>query len=60
MNNIKIYASAATLLLLTKSVIGYQCPDLSCEDPIGGLICYLHPGTVPVLDTIYLFKCPAD
>lgn len=48
-----------TLLLFTGS-FAYQCPDLNCADPIGQMICYLHPGGAPVTDTIYTFRCPND
>jgi len=50
----------ASTSLFANAQSGYKCPDLQCEEPIGGLICYLHPGTIPVTDTIRLFKCPAD
>ncbi len=55
-----IIITAATALFLGSVISQYQCPDLQCSEPIGGLICFDHPGTAPVLDTIRLFKCPAD
>ena len=58
MKNSLFLATSAAMLFVGHAQ--YQCPDLKCEEPIGGLICYVHPGTVPVTDTIRLFKCPAD
>lgn len=55
----QILLSTAAILVVTVNT-QYQCPDLQCWDPIGGLICFDHPGTAPVVDTIRLFKCPAD
>lgn len=56
-----LLSTASLLALLGETAFGqYQCPDVKCSEPIGGLICYLHPGTSPVVDTIRLFKCPAD
>lgn len=56
----KKYFIASLPFLIFSTVNTYKCPDISCEDPIGGMICYLHPNTSPVVDTIRLFKCPAD
>ena len=38
----------------------YTCPVLSCAEPIGSDICFLHPGESPVKGEIRTFGCPSD
>lgn len=55
----KSYLLTTAALLLSR-ISAYQCPDLSCDEPIGGTICFLHPGGSPVEGTIRTFKCPRN